>query len=184
MIVGASRHQAEALLGQGLGERRSIAHDLLGVALKGRIGGFAEGHGLAGNGMFEGPTLQTGEDRLVDRRGVLGLGEDATTTRTTKGLVGGERDDVGVRNRVRMHPAGDEPGDMGGIEHEQRANLVGDGPDGFGIDDARVCSCPGDDHLGALTQRRLADLVVVDPLIGGRDAIGHEVVEETRDVDR
>ena len=38
-----------------------------------------------------------------------------------------KRHDVGaVLHRVRVLPAGDEPGDVGGVEHEQRADLVGD----------------------------------------------------------
>jgi hypothetical protein len=32
-------------------------------------------------------------------------------------------------HRVGVHAAGDEPGDVGGVEHEQRAHLVGDLPE-------------------------------------------------------
>ena len=56
-------------------------------------------------------------------------------------------------------PAGDEPGDVGGVEHEQRADLVGDRAERLGVDDARVGRGAGDDQLRAVLERQVADLV-------------------------
>ena len=44
--------------------------------------------------------------------------------------------------------AGDEPGDVRGVEHEQRADLVGDLAERARVDDARVGGGAGDDDLG------------------------------------
>ena len=82
-----------------------------------------------------------------------------------QGLVGGEGDDVGVGHRVRVDAAGDEPGDVGGVEHEQRADLVGDLAQGRRVDDAGVGGGAGDDQLGPLGQGQVADLVVVEALV-------------------
>ena len=100
--------------------------DLRGVLLEGRVGRLAERHRLAGDHVLERAALQAREDRLVDGRGVLGPAQDAAAAGTAQRLVGGERDDVGVRHRVGVRPAGDEPGDVGGVEEEQRADLVAD----------------------------------------------------------
>ena len=62
--------------------------------------------------------------------------QDAAAPRPTERLVGREGDDVGERHRVRMHAARDEPGDVRGVEHEQRADLVADRAERLGVDDA------------------------------------------------
>ena len=76
--------------------------------------------------MVERAALQAGEHRLVDdRRQLLGA-QDGAAARAAEGLVGGEGDDVGDGHRRRVGAAGDEAGDVGGVEHEVRADLVGD----------------------------------------------------------
>ena len=54
----------------------------------------------------------------------------------------------------------------------------------LGVDDAGVGGGAGDDHLRPLAHGEVADLVVVDALVARRDAVGDEVVEAARDVDR
>ena len=56
----------------------------------------------------------------------VGPAQDAPAPRSAQGLVGGERHDVGDTDRIGVHPAGDEPGDVRGIEEEQRSDLVRD----------------------------------------------------------
>ncbi len=98
-------------------------------------------------------------------------------------LVGRERDDVGVRHRVRVRAAGDEAGEVGDVEHQQRADLVGDRAERFGLEAARVARRADDDHLRAVLEGELADVVDLDPVLGA-DAVGHEVVEQAAGVDR
>jgi hypothetical protein len=54
------------------------------------------------------------------------LRQDAAAARAAQRLVRGGGDDVGVRHRVRVHATGDQAGDVRRVEHEQRADLVGD----------------------------------------------------------
>jgi hypothetical protein len=79
---------------------------------------------------------------------------------------------------------GDEPRDVGGVEHQQRAHLVGDLAQRRGIDDARVCGGARDDHLGALAPGDVAQLVEVDAFVALRDAVRDEAVELAADVHR
>ena len=108
----------------------ALRDDLGGVLLERRRGRLREGDGLGRDHVVERAALQAGEHRLVDGLGELGRAEDRAAPRTPEGLVGGEGHDVGaVLHRVRVLPAGDEAGDVGGVEHEQRADLVGDLPE-------------------------------------------------------
>ena len=108
--------------------------------------------------------------------------EDATTTGTAECFVCREGNNIGVRNGIGMHPTGDKPGDMRSIEHQQRANFIGDLADGCRVDNARISSGASDDHLWALTQCDFAHLIHINTFIGRRYAIGHEVVKASRDI--
>ena len=109
---------------------------------------------LAAMTCSSGPPCSPGKTALSMASAMLGGGQDAAATRAAQRLVRGERDDVGVRHRVRVRATGDEPGDVRGVEHEQRADLVGDRPERLGIDDARVGRGAGDDHLRAAARGR------------------------------
>lgn len=69
------------------------------------------------------------------------------------------------------------------IDHEDRADLVGDLPEGRPIEDPRVGGIAGDDHLRSFLERNLADVVEIDHLGVGVDSIGDEVVQDPREVD-
>ncbi len=131
-----------------------------------------------------GPPCRPGKIALSMAAPYSSRDEDAAAAGTAQGLVRGEGDDVGVGHRVGVRAAGDEAGDVRGVEHEQRADLVGDRAERLGIDDAGVGGGTGDDHLRPVLERQVADLVVVDALVGRRHAVGDEVVEATGDVDR
>ena len=88
------------------------------------------------------------------------------------------------RHRVGVGAAGDEAGDVGGVEDEQGADLVADVAEGLGVDDAGVGGGAGDDHLGPLGLGQVADLVVVEALVALGHAVGDEPVELPADVDR
>ena len=163
----------------------ALAHDLVGVLLKDGCGGLAERHRLAGDDVLERPALPAGEHRLVDRlrrarpcdrmqpprgpRSVLCVVNVTTSAYGTGSGCGA---------------AGDQPGDVGGVEHEQRADLVGDRPERLGIEAARVARRAGDDHLRAVLEGEVADLVDVDALVARRDLVGDEVVQHAAGVDR
>jgi hypothetical protein len=66
---------------------------------------------------------------------------------------------------------------VGGVEHEQRAGLVGYLAERLGVDDARVGRGPGDDELGVVLERQVAHLVEIDALVAGCHAVRHEAVE-------
>ena len=65
-----------------------------------------------------------------------------------------------------MGPAGDQSGDMGRVEEEQRPHLVGDGRHRRGIDGPRIRRGAGDEHPGPVTAGEIGQDVVVDPLVG------------------
>ena len=111
-----------------------------------------------------GSALEPGEHGRVDRLGVLLAAHDRAAARSAQRLVGREGDDVGVRDGVRVHAAGDEAGDVGHVEHQQRPHLVGDLAERLGLDEPRVRRRARDDEPRALGLGAVAHLVEVDPL--------------------
>ena len=134
--------------------------------------------------MFQGTSLQTREHRLVDGRRQLGGADDGPAAGASQRLVSGKGDDVGHAHRVGVDPTGDQAGHVGGIEEEEGADRIGDTPDRRRIDDPGVGGCPGDDELGPMLGGQGRQLVQIQSLVAVGDAIGHEVVEATTDVDR
>ena len=96
----------------------------------------------------------------------------------------GEGDDVGEWHWIGMSSAGDQARQMGGVEQEVRADLVGDGFERLGIEAPGVAGGAGDDHLRTMFESQIADLVHVDALVAGSDLVGHEVVQLAAGVDR
>ena len=135
---------------QPVGEGLGVAHDLRRVVAELGPGGLVERHGLRRDHVHERAALQAGEHGLVDRGGVLLAAQDRAGARAAQGLVRGERDDVGVGHRRRVRAAGDEPGDVRGVDHQQRADVVGDRAERGEVDDARVRRGTGDDQLRSL----------------------------------
>ena len=89
-----------------------------------------------------------------------------------------ERHDVGaVLHRVRVLTACDEARDVGGVEHEERADLVGDVPERARVDDAGVRGRSRDDDLRTFATGDIAHLVEVDALVGLGDAVGDEAIQ-------
>ena len=118
VTVGATADEPEAFVRQGPGQRTRVEHDLLRVLGEARLQRLVEGDCLTGDHVLERAALPTGEHRLVDRGGVLRRRQDASAARTAQRLVRRERDDVGVGHRVGMSTAGDQSGEVRGIEQE------------------------------------------------------------------
>lgn len=86
-----------------------------------RLCGHLEGNSLGGDDVLQGGTtlLAGGEDGGVHLLGDVGVvGENHTTARATKGLVGCAGDDVGVRHRAGVETCRDETREVGHVHHE------------------------------------------------------------------
>ena len=106
---------------------------------------------------------------------VLGRADDGARARAAQHLVRRERHDVGERHRAGDGLAGDQADEVGGVDPEDRADLVGDGPEALEVDQPRDGRAAGEDHLGAVLAGELLDLVVVDVLGVLVDAVVHGV---------
>src|ERR1700722_8192795 len=126
VVLGSPGHQEEAHVGQGLPEGGGVGHHLPGIVGELGLGPFGEGHRLGRDHVLQRYTLQPWEDCAVDGLGVLGAGQDGAPPGPAQGLVGGQGHDIGHTNRRRMDLAGDEPGGMGGVEHEEGTDGIGD----------------------------------------------------------
>ena len=126
--------------------------------------GLSEGNGLGGDVVLERATLQTREDGLVELAGPLLLAEHEPGAGTTQRLVRRGADEVRPRHRRGMCARCDESGDVRHVDHQHRADLLGDVGEALEVDDARIRRSTGDDHLGTVLLGQALHLVVVDGL--------------------
>ena len=114
---------------------------------------------------------------------VLGSAEDQAAAAAADRLVRRRRDDVGVRHRARVQAGGDQPGEVRHVDHQQRADLVGDLAEAREVELARVGGPAGDDQLRLALARDARDLVHVDQARLAVDPVGRDVVEPAGEVD-
>ena len=77
------------------------------------------------------------------------LAEDHPAARAAERLVDRRRDHVGVRHRVGVQAGGDEAGEVGHVDHQLGADLVGDLAEAREVELARVGRPAGEDQLRA-----------------------------------
>ncbi len=83
-----------------------------------------------------------------------------------------------------MHLCGDEPGDVSHVGDHRRADVAPDPADALEVEDPRVGAGADHDHLRLVLVREPLELVVVDALILGADAVGDDRVELAGEVER
>ena len=140
--------------------------------------------GLGGDHVLQRAALLAGEHRRVDLLRVLLLAEDHPGARAAERLVGRRRDDVGAElDRVRVQARGDQAGEVRHVDHQQRADLVGDLAEAREVELARIGRPAGEQQLRAVLARDARDLVHVDQAGLAVDLVGGDVVEAAGDVD-
>ena len=82
-----------------------------------------------------------------------------------------------------MRSTGDQPGEVRRVEQEVGADLVGDRLERLGVEPARIAGGAGDDHLRAVLEGQIADLIHVDALVAGCDLVRDEVIQLAAGVD-
>ena len=98
------------------------------------------------------------------RFGEFCLAHDDAAARAAQAFVRGGGDEVGVRDGAGMLAAGDEAGDVGHVDEEERVDAVGDLAQAGKIDDARIGGGAGGDHCGPHFFGLFGEGVVVDLL--------------------
>ena len=182
VVVGSTRSELDAACHQGLGEGSRIGDDLSGVGFEVVGIGFLEADGFAGDDVLEGAALNAGEDFAVEVFGVFLFHENEAGPGTTQGFVSGGGDEVGDFDGVVVHAARDEAGIVGHVDHEDRTDFGCDFRELGVVDFTRVGGGTGDDHFGFVFAGEFGDLVVVDLVIVFTHAVGHGIIEGSREV--
>ena len=184
MIVGAAGNQAQTPLDHALAHCGAVLNHVVDVGLELGLQSLAEGNGLAGDDVLQGAALSTGEHCGVDLLGdCLVVGEDQAAARTAQGLVSGGGDHVCVRNGRRMCARCNKAGDVGHVDHQVSAHLVGDLAHALEVDHAGIGGGAADDQLRLLLKGDALHFVVVDNLGLGVDAVCNEVIKLAGEVD-
>ena len=124
--------------------------------------GFLEGDGLRRDHMHQGSALYSWEEEFVDRFGMLSFAHHDATSGSTQGLVGSRGDKIGIGNRIRMEPCGNQPGDVGDIDQQIGPNRLGDLLESWKIEGARIGAGADDEQAWAAFLRHLLYRVIVD----------------------
>ena len=164
MVVGAVGDELGVAGQEALGQRLGVVGDVLGVGAEGVLPGLGQGDGLGGHHVRE-RAAQDHRAATVDRRGVLLLGQHQAAARAAQRLVGRGRGDVRVRHRVLVAGedlAGDQPGEVRHVDHQGRADLVGDLAHLGEVHAAGVRRVAGHQHQRLELTRLRGDLVVVE----------------------
>lgn len=164
------------MLKQAGGERSGVFYDAGGVGAKLRPHRLPEGNRFCGDHVHERASLHSGKHRAVESAGVFGRREDEAASRTAERLVRRRGDEMRVGDGVRVNAACHEPGDVRHVHHEVRPDLVGDLPEGGEVDHPRIGACSRDDHPRPVFPSETANLVHVDPVGHGIDAVAHHAV--------
>ena len=185
MVVGAAGNQAQAAFHHALAHGSAVVYHVLDVGLELGLQRLTEGNGLGGDDVHERAALGTREHGAVDLLGnSLVVGEDEAAARAAKGLVAGGGYHVRIRHRAGMQARCDQARDMGHVDHQVCAHLVGDLAHALEIDDAGIGGSAAHDELRLHLEGNTLHLVVVDELGFGVNAIGHDVVVLAREVHR
>src|SRR5207248_8436352 len=102
----------EAALVERLREHVGVRADLPLVVAKRLARGDPETGRLGRDRVHERAALHAGEDRPIDRLGMLLAAEDEAGARPGQRLMRRRGDEVAVLDRVRMQPGSDEPGEV------------------------------------------------------------------------
>ena len=183
MRVGASGEDVETALLQRLRERIGVRADLPLVVAEGLRGGDPEAGRLRGDDVVQRAALHPGEHRAVDCLRMLLAAEHEPRARSGQRLVRGRGDEVAVLDRVRVQVGRDQPGEVGHVAQEQRADLVGDLAEPPRLDRPRIRGAAADDELRAMLLRQRENVVVVDEVRLPRDAVVDDRVQAAREVD-
>lgn len=175
-----------------------VVYNLLLVGLEVGAGGLLQGNSEGGDGVVVGAALMAGEDGEVDGalevvEGLLaGLGiggadalaeEDHGTAGSTKRLVGGGGDNVGVLERRGDDASGDQARDVGHVDDEIGTDRVGNLAHASIVDQTAVGRGTGNKDLGAVEDRVLGKGIIVDDTGLEVNPVGHglEVGRDSRD---
>ena len=171
MVVRAAGDKAHTALLQRLGEHGGIFDHLLLIGAEGRLQRLAEADRLAGDDVHERAALRAGENGAVDLFGKLVAAEDDRAARAAQRLVRRAGDDIGIRHRTRVHARGDEAADVRHVDHQVRADGIGNSAKARKVDHARIGARPGDDELRSDLLGHTRERVIVDGLGLGVDAV-------------
>ena len=184
MVVGAPGDHPHPTGLDGLRHGLRIGHYLFGVLVEGGLERLAEADRLGADLILQGASLSVGEDRLVEVLLELLPGQDQPASGPPQRLVGSAGDHVGIGHRTGMGLPRHQTDEVGGVHHEDRADLVGDLPEALIVEGPRVGGVAGEDDLGLVLFGQPADLVHVDDLGLGVHPVGDEVVVEPTEVHR
>jgi hypothetical protein len=159
------------LRSHAVGERGGVLDDLLLIRLEFRLQRLVEADRLAGDDVFQRSALDAGEHLRINLLGVFFRAENQAAARAAQRLVRRGRHEIRMADRAGMNPGRDHAGDVRDVREQQRADFVGDLAHALEINDARIGAGADGDHLRLVFARQRRELVVINPLVPGADAV-------------
>ena len=182
MVVRAARGDRDATSLQDRGERPGVGHDLRRVRPEVVRSGQLEADRLGRDGVHEGPTMGSGEDRAVERPELTGSAEHKRTTRSTQGLVGRRGDVVREGHGVGMRTADDEASEVRHVTQHPGSDLTCQRGEVRHGEDTRIRAVSDDDQLRLHVASNSRGSIEVNQAGIAVHAVAERTVERTREV--
>ena len=185
MRVGTAGNNRQTQLGKRRGQGLRILDNGPGIAGELRPQCLAERHRLGGDDMHQRAALQSGKNRGIDPpRNLRIVAKDHAAARAAQCLVRRCRDNMRVLDRAGMRPAGDQTGEMCHVDHQIRADAIGDRAEAGKIDGARIGAATGDDQPRPMLFGLPLHFVEIDARVVGAYTIRHGVKPLARQIGR
>ena len=176
MRVGSARNQINPAFLQCLAQNFGIFHHLRGISLKRRTQGLTETNRLGRNHMHQRPALRPGKNGGINLSGNLGIiGQNHSPARPSQRLMSRSRHHIGIFQRIRMHPAGHQPGKMRHIHHQICPDLIGNLTKALKINLSRISRPSGNNQLWLILARQPFHLFIINQPAVPTHTIGHRI---------
>src|ERR1700730_13016259 len=134
--------------------------------------------------MHQWSTLRAREDGFINRCCPRFAGKDHPAARAAKRFMGSSRNEVSVRNRIRMQAGSHKTRDMCHINEEKGTYIISNSSKRFEIDRSRISAGTGYKHARLMLERQFTNFVVINAEIFFTYAVRNEVIENTGSIDR
>ncbi len=184
MRVGSAGNDVVAAAHQRGGQRLRVFNDAPLVGAELLAEGFFERDGLGGDDVHQGAALNAGKEAFVDRLGVRLPAEHHAAARAAERFVGRGGDNVRVGYRIGMKIGRHQAGNVGHVDQQEGAGLVGDLAEALKIKDSGIGARTDNQELRPVGHRLRFHFVIIDAAGLAIDAVGLHAIEAAGKIDR
>ena len=185
VIICSAGYKVKAFIQKSQGQSLCVFYNSVLICLEFGSECFTEANGLCSNYMHKRSALNTGEYCLVYLLCKLFvIAHDKTASRTAESFVRGSCHNIGIRHGRRVLACGNKSGYVSHVDHEKCTVFVSDFSHSLKVDYTGICTCTRNYQFGFNFLNLLLELVVINYMCYIVNSVGHEIIIESRKIDR